>query len=66
MTTITIKDNQQIDKTSFDSLEELAEYLFESFDFGQLKPLEENELSLHQKKRMVDAIKTPKSEMFNI
>ncbi len=66
MTTITIKDNQQIDKTSFESLEELAEYLFESFDFGQLRPLGEKELTAQQKERMTQALKTQKSKMFNI
>ncbi|MEM8894819.1 MAG: hypothetical protein AAGC88_09590 [Bacteroidota bacterium] len=66
MTTITINNDEQMAKTSFDSVEELASYLLEHLKYGQLISLGDSEVTSAQNLRMEKALQSKKSDMRNI
>ncbi|NOX87200.1 MAG: hypothetical protein GXO86_14785 [Chlorobi bacterium] len=67
MTTITIKENINWDKTEFNSLQEFVTYLLNNEEaLGILFPLDEKEITSEMEERFQKALNTPKSEMLNI
>lgn len=66
MTTITINENINWDKTEFNDLQELINYLLEKEPVGVLLPLNENEITPQREARFKKALNTPKPEMLNI
>jgi hypothetical protein len=66
MTTITINDNLNLDKSEFNNLQELIDYLLSNEQLGVLLPLDKNDITPRMEKRFEKALKTPKSEMLNI
>ncbi|RLD25675.1 MAG: hypothetical protein DRI54_04395 [Bacteroidetes bacterium] len=66
MTTITIKENINLDKTEFNSLQDFVNYLLKEEPLGLLLPLDKKGITQQSEKRFKKALKTPKSEMLNI
>jgi hypothetical protein len=66
MTTITIENEENLKKTNFLNLDELISYLLAKEGYGILHPVDKNELTSTQKKRIDTALKTEKSKMLNI
>ncbi len=67
MTTITIKENINWDKTEFDSLQEFLNYLLNTEEPpGTLFPLDDKEITPDMEERFKKALNTPKSNMLNI
>lgn len=66
MTTITIKDGQNISRTKFENIDELLAHFMEKMGFGVLFPLDKNDITIEQKKRIDKALNMPNSELLNI
>jgi myosin heavy subunit len=66
MTTITINENINWDKTEFKNLQEFINYLLKKEPIGVLLPLNEDEITPQREERFKKALNTPKSEMLNI
>ncbi len=66
MTTITINENVNFEKTEFEDLQDLFNYLIEKEPFNVLLPLDENDVTPEREERFQRAINTPKSELLNI
>ena len=66
MTTIKIKEDFNLDKTEFTSLQEFVNYLLKKEPLGLLLPMDKQEITQQRKKRFKKALDTPKSEMLNI
>ena len=66
MTIITIENEENLKKTNFLNLDELINYLLTKEGYGILHPVDKNELTSLQKKRIDTALKTEKSKMLNI
>jgi len=66
MTTITIKENIQLDKTEFISLQDFVNYLLKNEPIGLLLPFDKGEITKQMEKRFKKALNTPKSDMINI
>ena len=66
MTTITIHENENLEKTDFLNLEELMLYLLEQHGYGTLHPLDKKEITPDRKQRIDTALKADKSKMLNL
>ena len=66
MTTITIKNGKNISRTSFENINELLSYFMGEMGFGELLPLDKQEITPAREKRFKTALNTPKSQMLNI
>lgn len=66
MTTITIKNGENISRTKFESIDELLAHFMGEMGFGTLLPLDKKDISTERANRFKKALNTPKSKMLNI
>ena len=66
MTTITIKSDEKLSRTQFESVDELLAHFMGKRGFGVLLPLDKKDLTTERKMRFKKALNKPKSQMLNI